>query len=114
MPVLPDRSAIAARLFTDETQVVQALAAEAALDDDDQKRVAELARQLVAAVRAGRQKQGQRKCAASCRCCASLSPPPSINHSNGASLTHTRTQADQAGERLDKCDARRVGEKKIT
>ncbi len=58
MPVLPDRSAIAARLFTDETQVVEALAAEAALDADDQKRVAELARQLVAAVRAGRQKQG--------------------------------------------------------
>ena len=37
---------------------MRALAAEAALSADDQRRVAELARQLVAAVRAGRTKQG--------------------------------------------------------
>ncbi len=53
MPVLPDRSAIAARLFADETTTVRALAAEAMLNADEQRRVAELARQLVAAVRAG-------------------------------------------------------------
>ena len=58
MTALPSRSAIAARLFADETATVRALAAEAALSADDQKRVAELARQLVAAVRAGRTKQG--------------------------------------------------------
>ncbi len=58
MPVLPDRSAIAARLFADETTTVRALAAEAMLNADEQRRVAELARQLVAAVRAGRTKQG--------------------------------------------------------
>jgi RHH-type transcriptional regulator, proline utilization regulon repressor / proline dehydrogenase / delta 1-pyrroline-5-carboxylate dehydrogenase len=58
MTALPSRSAIAARLFADETATVRALAAEATLSADDQKRVAELARQLVAAVRAGRTKQG--------------------------------------------------------
>ncbi len=58
MPALPDRSAIAAKLFADETQTVKMLAAEAALDAEDQKRVAELARQLVAAVRAARRQQG--------------------------------------------------------
>jgi RHH-type proline utilization regulon transcriptional repressor/proline dehydrogenase/delta 1-pyrroline-5-carboxylate dehydrogenase len=58
MTALPSRSAIAARLFADETATVRALAAEAALSADDQRRVAELARQLVAAVRAGRTKQG--------------------------------------------------------
>lgn len=58
MTVLPSRSAIAARLFADETATVRALAAEAALSAEDQRRVAELARQLVAAVRAGRTKQG--------------------------------------------------------
>jgi RHH-type proline utilization regulon transcriptional repressor/proline dehydrogenase/delta 1-pyrroline-5-carboxylate dehydrogenase len=58
MTALPSRSAIAARLFADETATVRVLAAEAALSADDQKRVAELARQLVAAVRAGRTKQG--------------------------------------------------------
>ncbi len=58
MIALPSRSAIAAKLFADETAVVRALAAEAALSAEDQRRVAELARQLVAAVRAGRTKQG--------------------------------------------------------
>ncbi len=58
MTALPSRSAIAARLFADETATVRALAAEAALPADDQRRVAELARQLVAAVRAGRTRQG--------------------------------------------------------
>ena len=54
----PDRSAIASKLFTDETTLVRALAQEAMLGPEDQKRVAELARQLVAAVRAGRRQQG--------------------------------------------------------
>ena len=58
MSALPSRSAIAARLFADETATVRALAAEAALPGEDQRRVAELARQLVAAVRAGRRQQG--------------------------------------------------------
>ena len=58
MSALPDRSAIAAKLFADETETVRALAAEAALSPVDQKRVAELARQLVAAVRAARRQQG--------------------------------------------------------
>ncbi len=58
MPSLPDRSAIAAKLFADETAVVRQLAAEAMLTPDEQRRVAELARQLVAAVRAGRRQQG--------------------------------------------------------
>ena len=58
MSTLPDRSAIAAKLFADETATVRALASEAALSPDDQKRVAELARQLVAAVRAARRQQG--------------------------------------------------------
>jgi RHH-type transcriptional regulator, proline utilization regulon repressor / proline dehydrogenase / delta 1-pyrroline-5-carboxylate dehydrogenase len=58
MTALPSRSAIAAKLFADETATVRALAAEAALSVDDQRRVAELARQLVAAVRAGRTRQG--------------------------------------------------------
>ena len=43
MSALPDRSAIAAKLFADETETVRALAAEAALSPVDQKRVAELA-----------------------------------------------------------------------
>jgi len=58
MTDLPNRSAIAAKLFADETATVRALAAEAALSADEQRRVAELARQLVAAVRAGRRQQG--------------------------------------------------------
>ncbi|MGH6855850.1 MAG: bifunctional proline dehydrogenase/L-glutamate gamma-semialdehyde dehydrogenase, partial [Aestuariivirga sp.] len=58
MPPLPSRSAIAAKLFADETTIVRHLAAEAALDADEGRRVAELARQFVAAVRAGRRQQG--------------------------------------------------------
>jgi len=58
MTVLPDRSAIAAKLFADETATVRALAAEGAFSAEDSKRVAELARQLVAAVRAARRQQG--------------------------------------------------------
>lgn len=55
---LADRSAIARELFADETSTVRRLAAEASLNADEQRRVAELARQLVAAVRAGRRQQG--------------------------------------------------------
>jgi RHH-type transcriptional regulator, proline utilization regulon repressor / proline dehydrogenase / delta 1-pyrroline-5-carboxylate dehydrogenase len=58
MPPLPDRSAIAAELFASETSLVRKLAAEAKLSADERRRVAELARQLVAAVRAGRRQQG--------------------------------------------------------
>ena len=58
MIALPARSAIAEKLFADETATVRQLAAEAALSPEDQRRVAELARQLVAAVRAGRRQQG--------------------------------------------------------
>ena len=58
MTPLPDRSAIAAMLFADETATVKALAAEAALSAEDGRRADELARQLVAAVRAGRRTQG--------------------------------------------------------
>ena len=58
MPSLPSRSAIAAKLFADETALVHQLGAEAALSLDEQRRVGELARQLVAAVRAGRRQQG--------------------------------------------------------
>ncbi|MFN4143422.1 bifunctional proline dehydrogenase/L-glutamate gamma-semialdehyde dehydrogenase PutA [Aestuariivirga sp.] len=58
MPQLPSRSAIADKLFADETATVRALAAEAGLSSTDKRRVAELARQLVAAVRAGRRQQG--------------------------------------------------------
>ncbi len=58
MTVLPSRLEISAKLFADETAVVRQLASEAALAEEDSKRVAELARQLVAAVRAGRRQQG--------------------------------------------------------
>lgn len=58
MTTLPDRFQIAAKLFADEAATVRALAADAALSADEQRRVAELARQLVAAVRAGRRQQG--------------------------------------------------------
>ncbi|MGQ0484165.1 MAG: bifunctional proline dehydrogenase/L-glutamate gamma-semialdehyde dehydrogenase PutA [Hyphomicrobiales bacterium] len=58
MPPLPDRSAIAAELFADETSLVRKLAADAELSADQRRRIAELARQLVAAVRAGRRQQG--------------------------------------------------------
>ena len=52
MTANPRRSAISARLFADETLLVKELAAEALLSPDDKKRVADLARVLVAAVRA--------------------------------------------------------------
>jgi hypothetical protein len=59
MTALPDRSAIAAKLFADETaSTVRALAAEATLRLDEQKRVAELARQLGGGGARGAQKQG--------------------------------------------------------
>ncbi|MBM3520082.1 MAG: bifunctional proline dehydrogenase/L-glutamate gamma-semialdehyde dehydrogenase, partial [Alphaproteobacteria bacterium] len=58
MTPLPDRSAIAAMLFADEAATVKALAAKATLSADERRRVDELARQLVAAVRAGRRSQG--------------------------------------------------------
>jgi RHH-type proline utilization regulon transcriptional repressor/proline dehydrogenase/delta 1-pyrroline-5-carboxylate dehydrogenase len=52
------RAAISARLFADETSLVKELAAEALLSSEDRKRVADLAKVLVAAVRANRQAQG--------------------------------------------------------
>lgn len=55
---LPDRSAIAAHLFADETTCVRALAAEATLGPEQQQQIEQLARQLVAAVRAGRRRHG--------------------------------------------------------
>ena len=58
MTPVRDRSAIATMLFADEAAVVRALAIEATLSVEQQRQVAELARQLVAAVRAGRRTQG--------------------------------------------------------
>jgi RHH-type proline utilization regulon transcriptional repressor/proline dehydrogenase/delta 1-pyrroline-5-carboxylate dehydrogenase len=58
MTEIRDRSKIAAMLFSDEAATVRSLAAEAALGEAEQRQVAELARQLVAAVRAGRRTQG--------------------------------------------------------
>jgi RHH-type transcriptional regulator, proline utilization regulon repressor / proline dehydrogenase / delta 1-pyrroline-5-carboxylate dehydrogenase len=52
------RTAISDKLFADETSLVRELAAEASLSNDDRKRVADLAKLLVAAVRANRQTQG--------------------------------------------------------
>ncbi len=52
------RTGISQKLFADETFLVRELAAEALLSADDKKRVADLARLLVAAVRANRQAQG--------------------------------------------------------
>ena len=52
------RAAISARLIADETSLVKELAAEALLNPEDRKRVADLAKVLVAAVRANRQAQG--------------------------------------------------------
>jgi RHH-type proline utilization regulon transcriptional repressor/proline dehydrogenase/delta 1-pyrroline-5-carboxylate dehydrogenase len=57
-PTLPSRSAISKLLFADETPVVKSLAADAQLSSEQSRQVAELARQLVAAVRAGRRQQG--------------------------------------------------------
>jgi RHH-type proline utilization regulon transcriptional repressor/proline dehydrogenase/delta 1-pyrroline-5-carboxylate dehydrogenase len=58
MSILPSRQAIASKLFADESGLVKSLAEEARLLPDQAKLVAELARQLVAAVRAGRRAQG--------------------------------------------------------
>jgi RHH-type transcriptional regulator, proline utilization regulon repressor / proline dehydrogenase / delta 1-pyrroline-5-carboxylate dehydrogenase len=58
MTAKQNRAAISARLFADETLLVKELAAEALLSPDDKKRVADLAKVLVAAVRANRQAQG--------------------------------------------------------
>ncbi len=58
MTPVRDRSTIAAMLFADEAEVVRSLATEATLSPEQQRQVAELARQLVAAVRAGRRTQG--------------------------------------------------------
>ena len=52
------RNAISDKLFADETSLVRELANEASLNSDDRKRVADLAKLLVAAVRANRQSQG--------------------------------------------------------
>ena len=53
-----ERSAIAERLFADETRLVQMLAAEAALSPDGRAEVERKARTLVANVRANRRSQG--------------------------------------------------------
>lgn len=58
MTAQSSRAAISARLFADETLLVRELAAEALLSSDNKKRVADLAKLLVAAVRANRQAQG--------------------------------------------------------
>src|SRR6185503_5455032 len=58
MTDLPSRAAIASMLFADEAATVRSLAAEARLSPESARQVAELARQLVAAVRAGRRQQG--------------------------------------------------------
>ncbi|MEQ1523728.1 MAG: hypothetical protein ABL936_20890, partial [Aestuariivirga sp.] len=58
MTAQSNRAAISARLFADETLLVKELAAEALLSPDNKKRVADLAKLLVAAVRANRQAQG--------------------------------------------------------
>jgi RHH-type proline utilization regulon transcriptional repressor/proline dehydrogenase/delta 1-pyrroline-5-carboxylate dehydrogenase len=58
MTTQSSRAAISARLFADETLLVKELAGEALLSPGDKKRVADLAKVLVAAVRANRQAQG--------------------------------------------------------
>lgn len=58
MPDTSSRAAIADMLFADETALIRALSQEACLDGAQSRQVAELARQLVAAVRAGRRQQG--------------------------------------------------------
>ncbi len=57
-PALPSRAQISKLLFADETALVKSLSDEARLSGDEARQVAELARQLVAAVRAGRRQQG--------------------------------------------------------
>lgn len=58
MTAQSSRAAISALLFADESLLVKELAAEALLSADNKKRVADLAKLLVAAVRANRQAQG--------------------------------------------------------
>jgi RHH-type proline utilization regulon transcriptional repressor/proline dehydrogenase/delta 1-pyrroline-5-carboxylate dehydrogenase len=58
MTAIPSRLPIAAKLFADETALVKSLAAAASLDAGQARQVADLARRLVAAVRAGRRQQG--------------------------------------------------------
>jgi RHH-type proline utilization regulon transcriptional repressor/proline dehydrogenase/delta 1-pyrroline-5-carboxylate dehydrogenase len=58
MNPLPSRLPIAAKLFADETALVKSLAEEARLNPDQARQVADLARRLVASVRAGRRQQG--------------------------------------------------------
>src|SRR5690242_8613786 len=57
-PSLPSRASISKLLFADETSVVKSLSAEAQLSLEQSRQVSELARQLVAAVRAGRRQHG--------------------------------------------------------
>ncbi|QIG51294.1 bifunctional proline dehydrogenase/L-glutamate gamma-semialdehyde dehydrogenase PutA [Nordella sp. HKS 07] len=57
-PALPSRAPISNLLFADETALVKSLSTEARLSPEQSRQVAELARQLVAAVRAGRRQQG--------------------------------------------------------
>jgi RHH-type proline utilization regulon transcriptional repressor/proline dehydrogenase/delta 1-pyrroline-5-carboxylate dehydrogenase len=58
MNAFPSRAAIDALLFADESTLVRRLASEALLSGEDQRRVADLARRLVADVRAKRHAQG--------------------------------------------------------
>ena len=58
MTILPSRDAIARHVFADEAPLVRKLADEARLPPDLARQTAERARQLVAAVRAGRKQQG--------------------------------------------------------
>jgi RHH-type proline utilization regulon transcriptional repressor/proline dehydrogenase/delta 1-pyrroline-5-carboxylate dehydrogenase len=57
-PALPSRASISKLLFADEASVVKSLSSDAQLSAEQSRQVAELARQLVAAVRAGRRQQG--------------------------------------------------------
>jgi RHH-type proline utilization regulon transcriptional repressor/proline dehydrogenase/delta 1-pyrroline-5-carboxylate dehydrogenase len=58
MNELSSRATIAAMLFADETAIIKDLAREARLTPEQSRQIADLARQLVAAVRAGRRQQG--------------------------------------------------------
>src|SRR5262245_715640 len=58
MTPLPSSAPIAEKLFADETVLVRQLAHQARLSAEEGRRAHELARQLVAAVRAGRRRQG--------------------------------------------------------
>lgn len=58
MTELPSRLPISSKLFADETSLVKSLADAARLKTDEARQVSDLARRLVAAVRAGRRQQG--------------------------------------------------------